>query len=293
MARQWLVITVTDPSPAALDAAAEGFFAFGATAVEGLDGAIRTWLPADEDGAKPHDVVQRVLAAAGIAPSAVQLELRHDEDWLASWRRGLEPRRVGDRVVVAPSWSEPTLRDGDVLVTVDPQMAFGTGEHASTRGVLRLMQQLVRDGDAVLDVGTGSAVLAIAAVLLGAREASAVDGDADALINAAENVERNGVSDRVVLQHAWVDEAFLELHAGTYDVILANVLSSVLLPLLPAFRRALRDGGRLVLAGILQSEAGLMRNRAAAAGFTCVAEDREEEWWCGHFATPAPTAPAA
>jgi ribosomal protein L11 methyltransferase len=284
---RWLVITVESPSAAALEAAAEGFFALGASAMEEVTGGIRTWLPAnDEDAAAPDAQLAGMLADCGLDPTAVRCELRATEDWAADWRRGLGPRRIGDHVVVAPTWTRPELRTGDVLILIDPQMAFGTGEHASTRGVLRIMQQCVRPGDEVLDVGTGSGVLAIAAVLLGARRAHGVEADSDALINAAENVERNGVTDRVTLAHACVDEAYLSDRPGAHDLIVANVLSSVLRPLLPAFLRALRPGGGLILAGILQAEASLVRSAAATAGFTLEREDSEDEWWSGLFRAP-------
>jgi ribosomal protein L11 methyltransferase len=107
----------------------------------------------------------------------------------------------------------------------------------------------------------------------------AVEGDAEALPNAAENIARNGVGDRLVLEQAWVDAAYLQRSAASYDVILANVLSGVLRPLLPAFRSALRGSGHVILAGILANEADMMRRAALAAGFRIGAEDREAEWW--------------
>jgi ribosomal protein L11 methyltransferase len=282
--RRWLVVTVQDPSAESLETVAEGFFSFGASAIETLPDGIRTWLPEDGAGDALAARVRALLAARGIPAASVGLELRGDADWAAEWRRGLGPRRVGERVVVTPSWVEPDRRVGDVVITIDPQMAFGTGEHASTRGVLRLMERLVKPGHIVLDVGTGSAVLAIAAVLLGAERAHGVEGDPDALINAAENVVRNGVIGRVTLEEAWVDDAYLTARQGAYDVIVANVLSGVLVPLLPALRHALRPAGAVVLAGILQEESADVVSAAAAAGYMLAAEDREEEWWSGHFA---------
>jgi ribosomal protein L11 methyltransferase len=278
---RWLVVTVRGPSAASIDAAAEGLFALGAAAVEELEDAVRSYLPgsanAERVAARLHsDVVARTGETVEIG-----WEWQADEDWAAEWRRGLGPRRVGERIIVAPSWSDPELRNDDLLVVIDPQMAFGTGEHASTRGALRLLQRCLQPGDVVLDVGTGSGVLAIAAARLGAGRADAVDSDADALVNAYENVAANGVAERIVLAQTCVDAAYLEARAERYDVITANVLSSVLLPLLPAFRRALRATGCLILAGILESECEVAVRAARHAGFTVQAEDREEEWWSG------------
>src|SRR5207237_841645 len=172
------------------------------------------------------------------------------EDWSREWRRGLKPRRMG-RIVVSPSWLEPDAQADDILLVIDPEMAFGTGEHATTRGCLRLLQQCVRTHDRVLDVGTGSAILAIAAARLGATDVVGVEMDADAIENARDNVVKNGVSDVVRIEHALVDGAYLATH-GAFDLVMGNVLSSVLTPLLPWFRRALTSGGRLILSCLLE-----------------------------------------
>jgi ribosomal protein L11 methyltransferase len=281
-ADRWLVVTVRSPSAERLALAAEGLLASGADAVEELDGGVRTYLRPEHDDAEAALAALRAsLEANGAGDAELHAEWRPTEDWLAIWRRGLKPRRIGERLVIAPSWADPVAETGVEWIVVDPQMAFGTGEHASTRGVLRLMQQWDVMGAEALDVGTGSAILAIAAARLGARQAHGVESDADALINAHENVEANGVAGRVTLEEAFVDVKYLEARSGRYDLILANVLSGVLRPLLPAFRSALRPGGGIILAGILQSEADGMVESAAAAGLRLVAEDREEEWWGG------------
>jgi ribosomal protein L11 methyltransferase len=196
----------------------------------------------------------------------------------------LGARRVGARLILTPTWIEPEARPGDIVIAIDPQMAFGTGEHATTRGVLQLLEGVMLPGARVLDVGTGSAVLAIAAAKLGAGHVLAAESDPDALINAAENVARNGVEGTVELCEALVDGTWLEHRADPpFDLIVANVLSSVLRPLLPAFHAALRPAGALILSGILQEEADGMRASASGAGLALGAEVREEEWWTGLF----------
>jgi ribosomal protein L11 methyltransferase len=159
-------------------------------------------------------------------------------------------------------------------------MAFGTGEHATTRGCLRLLDGTVRPGDRVLDVGSGSAILAIAAALLGAGEVVAVEYDPDANLNARDNLVQNGVERRVTILERMADPRLIE-ELGTFDLITANILSGVIRPLLPAFREALRgsDGGRLIVSGILQTERDEVVAAATAAGFVVDEEDREDEWW--------------
>jgi ribosomal protein L11 methyltransferase len=182
--------------------------------------------------------------------------------------------------VVKPTWTAWAARDGQVVIEVDPQMAFGTGEHATTRGCLRLLDSVLLPGDRVLDVGSGSAILAIAAVRLGAAEAVAVEYDPDANLNARENLAHNGVAERVRLIEAMADPALLA-GLGRFDLVLANILSGVIRPLLPALRDSLGASpeGRLIVSGILRSEAAEVTAAAQAAGFRVERVDEEDEWW--------------
>lgn len=288
---KWFVLTVRPPSEEAAAEFAEALIALGGTAVEEERGRLTTYLPPPADPDRfVRDARDRLRDLAPGTPAELRWEWRENEDWSEAWRRGLTPRRVGRRLIVAPSWTEPEPRPGDVVLRIDPQMAFGTGEHASTRGVLRLLEAEIRTGDRVLDVGAGSGILAIAAALLGAGDVLAAECDADAVANARENLERNGVAGRVELVERRVDDAFLDaLGPGRFELIVANVLSGVLVPLLPSFRRSVGDRpparrpGRLILGGILAREARDVVAAAMRAGFGAIAEDVEEEWWSAAF----------
>jgi ribosomal protein L11 methyltransferase len=278
--KRWLVVSVQAPSEASRDALAEGLLTLGGTAILEDAGCLTTYIaaPADESVflAEAHTVLQGMT---GVEP---QLEWRwqDDEDWSESWKRGLQPRRVGRHFIVTPTWGVPDVQPNDHVIVIDPEMAFGTGEHGTTRGALRALETIIKPGHRVLDVGTGSAILAIGAALLGAAEIIAVDNDGDALINARDNIARNNVVDVVRLDQAMVDAAFLaRAGAERFDVIVANVLSSVLKPLLAGFESAVVRGGHVILGGILQSEADEMLIACRAAGFEVITEDREDEWW--------------
>jgi ribosomal protein L11 methyltransferase len=280
MTERWLRVAARSPSAEQAELLTEGLLACGGSAVEEGAGTVSTYVPLSGPAEVAEEHVRRVLRAVlGTDPPQLDFEEVPEQDWLALWRAGLGPRRMG-RITVAPTWSEAAETPGEVLIRIDPQMAFGTGEHASTRGVLRLMQQAVRPGDRVLDVGAGSAILAIAAVRLGAASALAVESDPDTVENAGENIARNGVVGQVSFLCELVDDAFLHSRGpAAFDGILANVLSSVLRPLLPAFHAAVGPGGWVILSGILLEEAAMMREAATQAGFSVAAEDSEEQWW--------------
>lgn len=277
----WFRISATSPSPELTGLLAEGLLACGGSALEDQGDTLVTYIMDVDQKDATLDRVREVLhAILGTDPLQLSAEQVPEQDWLAIWRTGLEPRRVGPRLIVSPTWSDVTAGPDDLLIRIDPQMAFGTGEHASTRGVLRLMQNLDPRGARLLDVGSGSAILAIAGILLGAHHAVAAESDPEAMPNALENIERNGVADRIAPLCAVVDEPFLDAYGGgSFDGILANVLSSVLMPLLPAFHRALARRGWAILSGILIEEADAMRAAAERAGFAIETETAEEQWW--------------
>lgn len=277
-----MVLAVRTPLPELAGLVADGLLALGGAAVEEKDGALLTYVPAPDDADAFAAEARERLAEWLPDGTALELEWRwqENEDWAAEWKRGLGPRQVTERIVVKPTWTEWDAAPGQVVIDVDPQMAFGTGEHATTRGCLRLLDGSVGAGARVLDVGSGSGILAIAAVRLGAAEAVAVEYDPDANINARENFERNGVDASVRLVEAMADDALLE-ELGRFDLVLANILSGVIRPLLPAMRSALGGSaeGRLIVSGILRTESPDVIRDAGAAGFRVEQVDEEEEWW--------------
>lgn len=282
--RRWLVVRAR-PAPGADDDGrlADALLDLGGRAVQYDDGWWVTHLADDEvDVADAR--VWRDRVAAYLAPGGVEVDVAWQEhgDWAELWKRGLEPRRVGDRLMVTPSWCVPEVNPGDVVITLDPGMAFGNAEHGTTRGCLRLLESSVRVGDRVLDVGAGSAVLSIAAALLGAAAVTAVEADPLATPAARDNVEANGVGHRVDVVEARLDADGVA-RMGPRDGVVANIERGVLTPLLPGFRAALRPGGWLILSGVPADEWDAMTERARAAGFDPDAVDVDGEWRAGRF----------
>jgi ribosomal protein L11 methyltransferase len=196
-------------------------------------------------------------------------------DWSERWRDRIVSHTAGP-LVVSPPWLA-RQEDAARTVIIDPGMAFGTGDHETTRGVIRLMATIIRPGDSVADLGTGSAVLAIAAAKLGAMRVAAIELDGDAIENAEANVVRNEVADQVTVLHG--DAAVMLPLLGRFRVILVNIISSVITELLPIIRDGLAPDGRVVLSGVLVAESASLKGVLARGGWSVDAEDIEGDWW--------------
>ena len=244
-------------------------FASGSQGVLEDGDSLVTHFPSDAD-------VDEIRAGIARADSGATVEVTESPtvDWSEAWKHGVGAHDLGTLAVVPP-WLEGK-RDPARTIVIDPGMAFGTGEHQSTRCVMRLMQQIIRLGDHVADLGAGSGVLSIAAAKLGAASVAAIEMDPEAIGNAQENVDRNGVADRVSVIEG---EAGLLLQlVAPVRVVLANILSSVLVELLPAIAAALAPNGEVILSGILVAERSDML-AVLQSDWRVLAEEAEEKWW--------------
>jgi ribosomal protein L11 methyltransferase len=282
--RRWLELGVRiTGSPDHEGLVAEALLELGGRAVEERDGWLYTHVEDPEDP-EAFEERARMLLAAGTGAADLQLRVawRDHVDWSEAWKRGLEPRRITDRLVVTPSWHAFDAEPGDLVIVLDPGMAFGTAEHGTTRGCLRLLDRAVVPGTRIADIGAGSGILSIAAAALGAAQVVAVEGDPLAVEALEENVRRNGALDRVQWREQWADAGLLQT-LGPLDGIVANIESGVLGPLLPGFAATLEDSGWLILSGILGEEWDEMEASAGACGFATVDVDRDGIWRSGWF----------
>ena len=252
------------------DACLSALFAIGAQGVHEDGTSLVTHFPPQTD----LEAVYFALSEADEG-ATVETEAVPDIDWSEAWKSRIHAHDLGSLTVTPPWLAEG--RDPARTIVIDPGMAFGTGEHATTRGVVRLLPTVMRDGDVVADLGAGSAVLAIAAAKLGASRVYAVELDAEAIPDAEENVRRNGVADRVHVFQA--DAGALLPLLAPVRVVLANIISSVLVELLPIIAQSLTADGSAILSGILQEERGEMCTVLAATGWRVVDEDAEDIWW--------------
>jgi ribosomal protein L11 methyltransferase len=235
------------------------------------DGTLVTFAP-DEETA---DLLIADLAGASGAPAETRRRKVEPVDWATRWRDGLGARSFG-RLVVTPSWAPGAETEGPVVV-LDPESAFGSGEHGSTRVALALLERLVRHGDLVLDLGSGSGILAIAAVKLGAARAVGIEQDLDANPVARRNAERNGVADSVAFLDG--DAGDLAPLLGPVDLVVSNILRSVNTALLPAISQALRPGGVAVFSGMEVAEGPLFLPALEPAGLEPMDELTDTGWW--------------
>jgi ribosomal protein L11 methyltransferase len=265
----WLAVSVrsNDSERAAVVSA---LFAAGSRAVEEAGEELKTYFPIGTDLDPIIRAVSAVDASARVATSEVVVG-----DWNTTWRERLTVQRAG-RFAVTPPWLAENLDPASTII-IDPGMAFGTGDHATTRGALRLLADVVRPGDRVADLGAGSGVLSIAAAKRGAANVAAIEVDPDAIGNAEANVRANGVSERVAVLLG--DAAILLPLVAPVRVVLANIVAPVLLSLLPLIADALTEDGRAVVGGITNAERVAFVSAVRKAGWRIEAEDREDAWW--------------
>jgi len=282
--RRWLELGVRCPSSDERSALlVDGLLALGGRAAEERDGWYVTHLESPRDlDAFRAEAEALLTRLTGLDVVEFRTTWREHEDWAETWKRGLGFRRITARIAVRPSWVADPEDPPEIVVVIDPGMAFGTAEHGTTRACLRLLDTVVKHGERLLDIGAGSGVLAIAAAQLGASEVVAIEGDSLACEALAENLEHNGVADRVRWIPAFVDSDGL-VGYGPVDGVVANIESGVLGRLLPGFAGTVRAGGWLILSGILADEWPALREASEETGFRFVDVDADGAWRAGLF----------
>jgi ribosomal protein L11 methyltransferase len=209
---------------------------------------------------------------------AVQFRELEEKDWATAWKAFFQPRRIGKRIVLKLPEQTYTAGEGDLVIDLEPGMAFGTGLHATTRMCLVCLEELVRPGDCLLDMGTGSGVLAIAAIKLGATNVLALDNDPTAVAVARENVSGNSVTEAIRVEEGSLD--FLtEHHVPHFDGILINIIADVVVDLMErGLSSFLEPKGWLIASGILASAEGTVRATFEKCEMKISARYQEEDW---------------
>jgi ribosomal protein L11 methyltransferase len=221
-----------------------------------------------------QSTVSLIARSSSSAIPRIRVTSIPSRNWNEEWEKTISPIQVTDRIVITPTWHQASAQPGQIVLTIDPKMSFGTGYHETTRLVLRLMERHLRQGAPLLDIGTGTGILAIAGVKLGAGPATAVDVDEWSYDNAIENAVLNGVGDRVRVllgELAAVPE-------GAFGTILANIQLNVIEPILGEIRRRLAPGGAAILSGLLVLDEEEISGSLAREGLRVRERITENEW---------------
>ena len=235
---------------------------------------IHIYISECDNAAEALEFLKERLTAAGIEYKAGSDGV-NDSDWNENWKKYFHATEIGKRLTIVPSWEEYDNRENRVLLHIDPGAAFGTGTHATTSLCLELLQDYIKDGLAMLDIGCGSGILAIASVLLGAESAVGVDIDAQSVKTARENAEINGVSDRT----EFIVGDLAEKVSGRFPVVCANIVADVVIRLLDGAEKYIADGGVLIVSGIIDIRENDVLEAAKKHGYE-ISQKRYRDNWC-------------
>lgn len=253
----------------------------------GINGTVQTDEPPTISGFVPPgsegSIAQLESQLLQAGANEVTTSKVDEVDWAEAWKQFFIPRRVGVRFMVVPSWTEQFKAEpGDLVITLDPGQAFGTGDHPTTRGCLQLIEKVGAKGKDVADIGCGSGILTIGAGLLGAASLVAVDTEAVACESARENLARNGVQGQV-----FQGEGFAPLPTGdTYDMVLSNIISAALIGLAHEAARRVRPGGHWVVSGVIEKNWPDVLDKAERCGFLLAEQFTEDGWVAATFTRP-------
>jgi len=293
-AGQWLELSV-ESSAEAVDAIVEVFRSRGINGVavepsvsKGIDEGftvvdgpcmVKAYIPLDDHSGEhvlELDHALWHLRAFDLSPlSELRTTVVAEEDWANAWKDHFHPVRLGQRIVIKPSWREFAANSDDIVLELDPGMAFGTGLHPTTRMVLEAMETCVLPGFSVFDVGTGSGILAVAAAKLGSASVLAVDTEPVAVRVARENVVLNSASELVTVREGSVEQG-----NATYDVVLANIIGSVISEMAQDLARVLNPDGVLITSGIIAERLPMVEAAFADANLRIAERMQSDDWFC-------------
>ncbi len=239
--------------------------------------AVSVFVPSDRSYMDDLAFIRQKLAENQLH-GQIEIVGVNEEDWANSWKQYYKPLKIGERIVICPAWEKYTPAEGELVIRMDPGMAFGTGTHETTRLVIRLLETYTQKGCRMLDVGTGTGILAICASRLGAEVCRAYDIDPTAVRVARENIKDSGLTNVTCDQSDLLKQVSLE--GGKYDLLCANIVADIIIRMTPDVSTYLKDDGVLLASGIIDERCQDVIDAFAAQGYEVI-ECIQENGWCG------------
>ncbi len=249
---------------------------------------VTVYLPQNSQGADMLAAIRSEMSALGDRDTekafgrlSVELDSVREEDWANNWKKYFKPLKIGDKLVVKPSWENYPETDGRIILEIDPASSFGTGQHNTTQLCMELLEKYMNGCRKILDLGCGSGILSIAAMLLGAESASAVDIDSNSTKIAAENAAKNRIPEgryRTFCGNIVTDSRLCDDIGGGYDIITANIVADVLIAMSPIFGNFLKKDGILIVSGIITERCDEVISAISTKGFAHI-ETKENNGW--------------
>lgn len=246
----------------------------------GKAAVVKGYFSEDDDIEKLSKYVEEKLAeikdmGIDIGEGKVIAQVVREEDWANNWKKYYKPTKIGDNIVIKPIWETYDSKEGEIIVELDPGMAFGTGTHETTRMCILALEKYITPNSTVFDIGTGSGILAIAAAKMKAKKVIGVDLDPVAVDSAKENVAYNNLDNIEILEGNLMDVV-----QGKADIVVANIIAEVICILIEDVKKSLSEGGYFISSGIIKERRDMVVEKLQSVGFRIVEEFTEGEWVC-------------
>ncbi|MCX6169041.1 MAG: 50S ribosomal protein L11 methyltransferase [Ignavibacteriales bacterium] len=220
------------------------------------------------------NILDRIVGEGQIQSFTILEETLEDKNWNEEYEKNVRVIEVTDRIVIKPSFKDYAIKPDQIIITIDPKMSFGTGEHATTKLVLQLIDKYVLGGEKVLDVGSGTGVLGISAVMIGAQSAICIDNDEWCSLNGDENVKANHLENKVEIRLAEIQQ----IEENNFDLVVANINKHILLDIAEEIKRKIKKTGTLILSGLLIIDEKDIIEKYSSIGFRLLQKNEMDEW---------------